>query len=357
MDARLFIPSPDTIPIHWGWFQGLLLVTFVLHILLMNTMLGTGIIAMVSVFKKGPENLATAKKISTGLPTIIAFTINSGVAPLLFIHVLYGQFIFTSSVLMGVYWLSIVGILLMAYYAAYLFDFKFDTAGSAGSWMIAISTLGLLIIGFLFSSNMTLMLFPENWIAYFSNSNGTILSFSEPMLIPRYLHFVCASVAIGGLAIAWMWRIASRRNGMDVDEKIGGAMKWFTNATLVQFPLGILFFLALPMSVRTRFIGSDPFATGLFMAALTGAVLSLLFGFKKDVGKCTAAVVFTIVLMALMRDLVRRMCLAPYFRFTDLEITSQYGSFALFLVSLTAAIAIVIYMLKLAFKDKKEVLP
>lgn len=320
-------------------------------------MLGTGIIALVATFKKSPENIAAAKMISTRLPTIIAFTINSGVAPLLFVHVLYGQFIFVSSVMMGVYWLSIVGILLLAYYGAYLFDFKFETMGSARTFLIGFSTTGLLIIGFLFSNNMTLMLFPDHWTAYFSNPGGTILNLSEPMLVPRYLHFVCASIAVGGLFLAWMWRFKARRKGIDTDKNIQKALKWFTGATLVQFPLGIVFFLTLPPSVRPLFTGSDLFATGLFLTALIGAAFSLWFGFKKDVGKCTTAVLFTIVLMALMRDLVRRACLAPYFKLSDLEIASQYSPFVMFLVSLAAGIAIVIYMVKLAFKGKKEVLP
>ena len=35
-----FIPSADTIPVAWGWFQFLLLLTFPLHLLAMNALLG-----------------------------------------------------------------------------------------------------------------------------------------------------------------------------------------------------------------------------------------------------------------------------------------------------------------------------
>ncbi|MBC2744988.1 MAG: hypothetical protein HGJ93_18695 [Desulfosarcina sp.] len=126
MEFAFLVPAPDPIPIPWMWLQGLLLATFVLHLLFMNAMLGTGIIALVAMFRRRASDLPVAKAISTTLPTLIAFTVNTGVAPLLFIHVLYGQFIFTSSILMAIWWLSAVGILLIAYYAAYLFDFKFE---------------------------------------------------------------------------------------------------------------------------------------------------------------------------------------------------------------------------------------
>jgi len=199
VDPLALIPAPDSIPVHWGWLHFFFLLTFVLHLLFMNAMLGTGIIALVKSLKGTRQDLPIAKEISLKLPYTIAFTINMGVAPLLFIQVLYGNFIYTSSVLMGWYWLSIIGILIIAYYSAYLFDFKFDTLGSARSIFIAVCVILMLLVAFLFTSNITLMLTPEKWVRYFSNAGGTILNLSEPTLIPRFLHFVCASIAIGGL--------------------------------------------------------------------------------------------------------------------------------------------------------------
>ena len=61
MDPARLIPAPDPLPVPWGWFQVLLLLTFVLHLLFMNTMLGTGIIALVSHLKNPKSALpATA---------------------------------------------------------------------------------------------------------------------------------------------------------------------------------------------------------------------------------------------------------------------------------------------------------
>ena len=40
MDPALLVPHPEAIPVPYGWFQALLLLTFVLHLLVMNTMLG-----------------------------------------------------------------------------------------------------------------------------------------------------------------------------------------------------------------------------------------------------------------------------------------------------------------------------
>ena len=104
-----YIPTPDTIPVAWGYFQFLLLLTFPLHVLLMNAMLGSGIIALVNSFGRDGDAVQWERQNSRRLPFLIAFTVNMGVPPFLFIQTLYGQFIYTSSILMAVFWLSIIG--------------------------------------------------------------------------------------------------------------------------------------------------------------------------------------------------------------------------------------------------------
>jgi hypothetical protein len=357
MDPSLLIPTPDSIPVHWGWLHFFFILTFVLHLLFMNAMLGTGIIALVKSLKGTRQDLSIAKEISLKLPYTIAFTINVGVAPLLFIQVLYGNFIYTSSVLMGWYWLSIIGILIIAYYSAYLFDFKFDTLGSARSIFIAVCVILMLLTAFLFTSNITLMLTPEKWTRYFSNAGGTILNLSEPTLIPRYLHFVCASIAIGGLFLAIIGKIKAKikagKGNNHFEEMISSGMKWFSYATLVQVIIGFWFAISLPNDIILLFLGGSSFATLLFFSGLTGAGTALFFGFHKRVWPSAGAVVFTIIVMVLMRDMVRTVYLKPYFALSDLKVEPQYSPMIIFLVTLIAGIGLIGYMLKLATKQRE----
>ena len=46
MEYAYLVSSPDPIPVPWMWIQVLLIATFVIHLLFMNAMLGTGIIAV-----------------------------------------------------------------------------------------------------------------------------------------------------------------------------------------------------------------------------------------------------------------------------------------------------------------------
>jgi len=353
MDPSSLIPSSDIISVHWGWFQFFLILTFILHLLFMNTMLGIGIIALVSSVKSKLQDLQTAKEISGKLPYTIAFTVNTGVAPLLFIQVLYGNFIYTSSVLMAVYWLSIFVILLIAYYSAYIYSFKFDTLDSGRTFFIALTVIFMLVIGFFFSNNMTLMLTPDRWTRYFTNPDGTILNFSEPTLFPRFFHFVAASIAVGGLFLALVFKF-KKKNSDYRREKIAAGMRWFNYSTIAQILIGVWFLISLPGDIIFLFFGGNSFATILFFSGIIGTTLALVFGFQEKVWPCTITTLFTIIIMVLIRDLVRRAYLEPYFTISTLKVVPQYSPLILFVVTLVIGLSLVGYMLKLALQNRRE---
>ena len=53
------------------------------------------------------------------LPMVMAFVINLGIPPLLFSQVLYGRAFYTSSVLIGAYWIAVILLLMASYYGLY----------------------------------------------------------------------------------------------------------------------------------------------------------------------------------------------------------------------------------------------
>ena len=125
MNPAQFIPTPDTLPVTWPWFKALLIPCFMVHLLFMNALLGTAVLGWVHVL--APRGRETAGTISRKLPFYAAFTINFGVAALLFMQVLYGHLFYTSSILMAVWWLSALALLAAAYGAAYWIEFRFDS--------------------------------------------------------------------------------------------------------------------------------------------------------------------------------------------------------------------------------------
>jgi len=342
------IPAPDAIPVSWGYFKFLLMLTFPLHLILMNSMLGSAAIALYACLKGDETSKRLAYELAKVIPFLIAFAVNLGVAALLFLQVLYGHFFYTSSIVMGAYWIAVIPLVLVAYYSAYLFDFKFSSLGKGAVALVSLSLFIFLGIAFLFSNNITFMLDPEAWNVYFANPAGTSLNLGDPVLLPRYLHFIVGGIAVGGLFVALVGKM-KRKMASDVRaaaENIG--MKVFTFFTGVQVASGFWFLLSLPQDVIRLFTGGDALATLIFIAGFLLALVVLAAGISRKVYAIAVLVVPLVYIMSFMRDSVRSGYLKPHFSPESLQVLPQYSPMFLFFFVLVAGIAPVVWMLRKA---------
>ncbi len=343
MDPQQLVPAAGTIPVAWPWFKILLIPCFALHLLFMNALLGSGIIGWASALRSSGPGLERARSIGHRLPFFMAFTINFGVAALLFMQVLYGHLFYTSSILMAVWWLGALVPVLGAYGAAYWIDFNFDGLGVWRSLIWTLMVVALLMVGFVFTNNLTLMADPPSWPRYFQSPGGFLWHWEDPTLIPRYLHFVTASVAVGGVISALLNR---NRPG----EGTACFMQWFTAATAMQFIIGGWFFMTLPQIVRQALMGANAQAAVSFAAALAGGLLALVFGIRQRIWPAAAATVFTVLAMVLVRDVVRTLCLMPYFTVDRLIVQPQYSPMVVFGLFVVLGVVAVAYMVRLYLK-------
>jgi len=349
MDVTHLIPAPDTIPVPWGWLKLLLLLTFTLHLLLMNLMLGGSLLALAGR-RRGSAPHAEARS----LPILIALTVNLGVPPLLFLQTLYGQFLYSSSILMAVFWLSIVPVLIAAYYSAYGFVHRHKAAGAGTVWL-AITTVLLLFVGFMLTNNMTLMARPERWGAYFHHPGGTFLNLGEPTLWPRYLHFVAASIAMAALGRAVYHAVLSRRASDDRRGTIRASLRLFAWTTMVQVLIGALFWITLPGRIGALFLGGNAAYTAHLWAGIVLALVAIAAGLRGKL-KLTAALAVVLVLdMVLVRDFVRTAYLAPVFSPADLTVAPQAGPMIWFFAALLAVGGVLVYVLREAWRARPEV--
>jgi hypothetical protein len=137
------------------------------------------------------------------------------VPPLLFAQVLYGRALYTSSVLIGVYWISVIGLLMLTYWLLYRFSARLDAGKSA--WWLGLSAWMLAgFIARILSTNMTLMLRPEVWRdMYSASAAGRFLPTGDPTLNPRWLLMLAGGLFIGGLWLVYL----SARSTFAADEK------------------------------------------------------------------------------------------------------------------------------------------
>ncbi|WP_456387115.1 hypothetical protein [Desulfolithobacter sp.] len=363
MVPATLIPTPDPLQVPWGWFQLLLTITLFLHILLMNIMLGGAFIAFARHLIHPESPCPLGRTISRRLPFTIAFTVNFGVAPLLFVQVLYGHFMYTSSILMASFWLLIVALLIAAYYLAYIYSYRYENMRIGRTVTVGLSLLLLLLIGLFFTSNFVMMMRPDSWVRYFDRPGGTLLIFSDPTIIPRYLHFVVSSVAVGGLAIAFYYTMSPGKDREQASTWIRYGCYLFGWATILNFGIGFWFLGSLPPGAVDLSTTTGILITVCLLAGMVLAGLAVIKAFRLKVLPATWLILGSIFIMLLARDLLRAAYLKPWFSPGDLPVTPQYSPMIVFLLFFAAGLVLLAWMMRLAYRryerpvaeDKKEV--
>ena len=356
MDPNQLIPTPDVLPAPWGLFNVLLVVTFTIHLLVANVMLGGGFVAFWYSLKNRAERMPESpdRQIAQRLPIAIAFTINFGVAPLLFLQVIYGNFIYVSSVLMAVYWLSIFVLIILAYYGVYLFHFKYDVLGSAKPWIMGGVIVLLLAVGFFFTNSLLLMIDPKSWTRYFQEPWGRIIHTAEPSFLPRYLHFVFASVATGGLIMGVMGWWKKKQGDIETSERYGNGLTLYGVVTILQFLIGAWYLGTIPQGAIAQIMFEGRIIFPVFLISVTAGVASIFFGFNKMPWYTAGTFIITVFFMVLFRYAVRGFYLEPFLKNNRPETIYQLGPVVLFAVVLAIGIATVTYVVKLALRTRKE---
>lgn len=335
MNPASLVPIPTAIPVHWAWIDILLILTFTVHILFMNTVVGGGVIALINSTGK---NEKAARTLSRLLPALLALTINFGVAPLLFLQTNYGHFDYPGSVIMGGWWLLVIPAVLMAYYGLYIYDFKYAALKTTKRLVLGVALLFLLYAGFMLTNNMTIMLQPKAWLQYFAHGGGLGLNLNDVSIYPRFLHFIVGALAIGGLFLALVGRRRSQ------PEFIAMGMRWFTRATMVNICIGAWFLVALPREIMLQFMGNHTLATATLILGLllTGAMLHA--GIKQALTLTTILTVLTVLVMAIARHLVRLFYTAPLVAVQDIPLQAEYSPLVMFLLSLAAVLGLSFWM-------------
>jgi hypothetical protein len=346
MDPSVLVPTPDSIPAPAMVFEILGGATLFLHLIIINVVIGGLLVGIWKLLRPSGSRRSPFWK---GLPVAMALAINLGVAPLLFMQVNWGTHFFSSSVLMALPWLLVVPTLILAYYALY--------GVQAGRWEGALAPVAVLLmlgIGFVLVNNMTLMLEPGRWAVYQQSRDGVFLNLSQPLIWPRFAHFVVACVAVGGLfqAVQEGWR--RWRHRAVIRERRDRGLKIFAWATKAQIVVGVLQLLVLPPGLRALLLGKDPLMTGILglAAALTlGAVVTALM---KKLWPTVGLYLGTMALMVTLRQLLRVAFQRGPDHLVGLQVDLQPGALVIFLLSLALGLALVAWMLRTVLRAGRE---
>ena len=344
-DPAALVPVMDALPGPWGLLTVFLYCTFVLHLLLVNAVVGVSAITLADRLRAAPDSLRRADMRSQSilLPKGVALLVNFAIPPFLFLQGLYGPFIYSSSVLCAVWWLSLMAVVMLAYYGLYINMAQGGISGGARTAALAFSLVLLLWAAFLLVNNSTLLQSPERWAVYGKNAHGLFLNTGDPQLIPRYLHVLLSCLAVGGLCLSLPAHFRKSRLGGDAPasereylrDRTTSGLSCFFYATLAQLPVGGWFFLSLPPEQRRLFMGGDALATSLFFASLFLIGFALLAARRGRLLATALPALATVFLMAGMRSILRSALLEPYHQPSMRE--TEFGPLLLFLGALAVS--------------------
>jgi len=353
------IPALDPAPLPGPpWlFHLLWLVTFTVHLLFVNTVLGGTLLAALypAARKGGRETRTLLVEVNSWT---ISLAVTFGIAPLLFMQVILGRFFYSATILVAWAWLGLLGLLMVGYYLNYVAKFRLRAGRDAGLaiWLAAVCFLGIAVIQVVIS---LLHMQPDRWAAVAASGWAAL---ADPTFVPRLLHFVLAALSMAGALLAW---VAVRRAGKGGDAETNRAMAGFgiraaLIATVLQLADGFWLLLALPEGVLRAFMrGGAATMVPLTLGILAGLGLLVLLAQIHDplaqptrVRRVAELLVGTIVLMIVTRHQVRDLYLAAHRAGEQVVVATQWGALALFLVVFLLCVGLTIYAVVRALRDR-----
>jgi len=386
-----WVPAVDPVPLPGPpWlFHALWLLTFLIHLLLVDVVLGGTILAAIAAWRMRGTAVAAGggaartfahgetARLFTGINTwAISLAITFGIAPLLFVQVILGRFFYAATVLAGWAWFSILIFLTAAYYLNYIAKARLR-AGRGVFPILAAQSLCFLAIAAIQVAVNLLHAQPGRWERAADQAWSAV---TDPSFVPRYLHFVVAAVGMSGALLARIAvaRAGAARGGAGAhaaaagDESTGAppggsldAMARFgiraaLVATGAQLAGGFWLLFSIPREVLLAFFREGAL-TGvpLLIGVAAGAALLIVLvqirdplAEKKKVKRAVELTLAAILVMIITRHQLRGIYLTPSRAGEPAVVEPQWGMVLVFALTLAGAAALAVIALVRAHRDR-----
>jgi hypothetical protein len=281
----------------------------------------------------------------------ISLTITTGIAPLLFIQLIYQPFFYSGTILLGWIWFGLLVLLIAGYYATYLYKFRgAPSRGAGGGFWLGAAAIAFLLIAMIQVAAHLIHVQPGGWAGY-AESAWSVLG--DATYWPRLAHFVLAAVGFSALVIGW-WAARQAAAGTEVAVNAAIARScwtWAVWTTVLQAVDGFVLLFLLPQATLVGLMRGGLATLGpltLSIVLAIGLVVMMArpidpVAKRRLITGSLAAMTLVIAIMVVTRDQVRNLYLAPAATLQP-AVASQWGNFLLFVVLLLAALGTVGYM-------------
>ena len=325
------------------WLVNVLhLLTFTLHIVAMNFLLGGVIIVLQAAVRRQWDD-PTLARFARLFPSATAATVSLGVAPLLFLQLVFPRQMYAAAAVSGWFWMGVIAAVIMAYYALYRASFQAQAKGGVNKLALAVALVGLLYVSLVYSSVFSMAEQPDQIRdLYAHNQTGLVWNPAVGDYGLRWLHMVLGAVTVGGFFVGLI--------GRDDPRVFATGRTFFVGGMVAVALAGMAYLLSL-QDWLSAFMHT-PAITAMSIGILL-SLGSLHFFFKKKFWPAGAMLFVSMLTMVYARHTVRLLKLAPQFDPASWRVAPQWSPFLMFLVCFVVMLVVLVWMLRLFFGSKK----
>lgn len=352
-------------------------VTLAVHVFLMNYVLaGSSWLAWTTLFP-GPDTIARSKQplamvLRDWMPFVLSGAITAGVAPLLFVQILYRRQFYTANLLLGPRWMIVIPVLIVAFYLLYVLKSKtLSRWPRAGQSLFSIGAAAcFLFVAFCWTTNSLVTIEQTAWPEMY-RSGSVVLS--KTALMTRLLTWIAGSFAIMSVLASWqLWGMRRR----DAGETAAGIepIRWhalheveeqrLAKASIAGLATAVLSMAAYLLTLEQTVLAVLFRGAGMIWALLAGLSIALQAAGWMQLLRSRRTLPWRIVItLASVATLLSTASLRELLRLSQLDLdqitiaakeAAQVGGFVLFLVVLLLTTLLMAYCVYLVRQSRRS---
>jgi len=316
-------------------------LTLSLHMAAMNFLFGGLLLVLWGKFSHRWED-ETVKRFVKLFPSVMAATVSLGVAPLLFVQLVYARQVYAAAIVSGWFWLMIVTAVILGYYMFYLAAFDAESGGRRKKIPLLVALIVLVYVSLVYSTVFSLGERPDLIRQlYASNQDGLTWNPALGEYIFRWLHMVLGAVTVGGFFFGLL--------GRDDPEAFAAGKKFFLWGMVFASTAGLAYTFTLGDYI-VPFMRTP--AVWALLAGILLSVGSIHFFFRRSFLPASLMLGVSLVCMVTVRQYLRLVRLADHFDPASLKIQPQWSPLLMFLICFVIALALIWYMLVMFFRGR-----
>lgn len=233
-----------------GFYLSLYVLTFVLHQAFMHYVLAGSLFLVWCTAKCDPQESVLAEYtpgylIRDWLPFLLSAAITAGVAPLLFVQIVYQHAFYTANLLLWWRWMIVVPVLIVAFYLLYLIKSRLLWRQShvARITVVLGTAVCFLFVGFCWTANHLIASRSVDWPTIYAT--GT-LPFTATEVLLRMSIWIGGSFGTLSVIVGWQ-RLYHQRHRADLIEHDTRTLAWMSiTGTAVAMAGGIIYLMWEP---------------------------------------------------------------------------------------------------------------